>query len=157
MSDLAHVRSPGVAGPSWLEDEQAARLLRWAAAFYLVAWAIHTGDHVRRGLDVVTTEVAVTGNIAAVLQLVGIAAVFWRQRWAPLAVVIGFPDALGIAAVHLLPRWSSFSDAFPGASGTGVTAFSWFAATLEIAGALGFGLAGAHAWRRALLREATPR
>jgi hypothetical protein len=135
---------------SWLGDERAARLLQYAAAAYAVAWAIHTGDHVRRGLGVVTTEVAVLGNVAAVVQLAVVATVFLHWRWAAVAAVaIGIPDAIGIAAVHLLPHWSAFSDAFPGARGTDVTAFSWFAATLEIAAALVFGLAGAYAWRRA--------
>jgi hypothetical protein len=62
-----------------------------------------------------------------------------------MAVAIGLPDAVGIAAVHLLPHWSAFSDAFPGAHGTGVTVFSWFAAILEVVAALGFGIAGAYA------------
>lgn len=139
---------------SWLRDERAARLLAYAAALYAVAWAVHTGDHVRRGLDVVSSEVAVAGNIAAVLQLAVVASVFLRWRWAAVAAVaIGIPDAIGIAAVHLLPRWSSFSDAFPGAHGTNVTAFSWFAAIVEVSAALLFGLAGAHAWRRGLARD----
>jgi hypothetical protein len=128
-------------------EERAWRWLRGAAVFYAVAWAIHTGDHLRRGLDVVTTEVAVLGTVAAVLQLVAIAGVLMRKAWAPVAAVaIGFPDALGIAAIHLLPRWGAFSDAFPGAHGTGVTPFSWFAAVLEIVGALAFGVTGALAW-----------
>ena len=132
----------------WLADEHAARLLTCAAYFYLVAWAVHTGDHLRRGLDVVTPEVATIGTAAAVLQLVAVAAVVSRVRWAPLlAAAIGFPDAVGIAAVHLLPHWSAFSDAFPGSHATGVTAFSWLAALIEIAGALAFGLAGAYAIR----------
>lgn len=157
MSDLAHPTPTTPARPGlalWLADERAVRLFRYAAAFYAMAWAIHTGDHLRRGLGVVSSEVAVMGNVAAVLQLVGVAAVFLRKWWAALAAVaIGFPDALGIAAVHLLPRWSSFSDAFPGAHRTGVTGFSWFAAVVEITGALAFGLAGTYAWRRAIAAE----
>ena len=134
----------------WLADERAARLLTYAAYFYLLAWAVHTGDHLRRGLDVVTPEVSTIGTAAAVLQLVAVVAVVSRVRWAPvLAAAVGFPDAVGIAAVHLLPHWSAFSDAFPGAHATGVTAFSWFAAIIEITGALAFGLAGAYAIRRA--------
>jgi hypothetical protein len=63
-------------------------------------------------------------------------AVFLRWRWAPIAAIaVGFPDAVGVAAVHLLPRWSSFSDAFPGAHRTGVTAFSGGAAIVEIVAA----------------------
>jgi hypothetical protein len=130
----------------WLTHERATRVLRWAAVTYAIAWAIHTGDHIRRGTGEVTTEVFVAGLSAAILQLSAVAAVFLRSRWAPaMAVVVGFPDAIGIAAVHLLPHWSSFSDAFPGAHGTGVTVFSWFAAIVEIVAALGFGVAGAYA------------
>jgi hypothetical protein len=132
----------------WERDRQAARWLRLTAYGYAVAWAVHTGDHLRRGLGTVTVEVAALGSAAAVLQLAAVVAVVRRAPWAPVAAVaIGFPDALGIAAVHLLPHWSAFSDAFPGAHGTGVTGFSWFAAILEIAGALAFGAAGAYAWR----------
>jgi hypothetical protein len=135
--------------PAWLEDERAAHLLWYAALFYAFAWAVHTADHVRRGLDVVSAEVSVLGSAAAVLQIVAIVAVLTRARWAPIAAAaIGFPDAFGIAAVHLLPHWSSFSDAFPGAHGTGVNAFSWIAAIVEISGALAFGIAGAYAIRQ---------
>jgi hypothetical protein len=106
---------------------------------------------------VITTEVTVLGTVAAALQLLAVAAVFVRRPWAPLAAVaIGFPDALGIAAVHLLPHWSSLSDAFPGGHGPGVTAFSWFAAIIEIAGALAFGLAGVYAWKRSSMAGAAP-
>ena len=127
---------------------KGSRWLRYAAVFYLVAWAVHTGDHLRRGLGVVTAEVSTLGSAAAVLQLVAIAAVLTRRRWAPMAaVVVGFPDAVGIAAVHFLPHWSSFSDAFPGSHGTGVTGFSWFAAAVEVVGALAFGVAGVAAWQ----------
>jgi hypothetical protein len=160
MSDLAHPRPANglaLARGLWLLDERATRALRWAAAFYGLAWAVHTGDHLRRGLGVITTEVTVLGTVAAVLQLLAVAAVFVRRPWAPLAAVaIGFPDALGIAAVHLLPHWSSLSDAFPGVHGTGVTGFSWFAAVIEIAGALAFGLAGIYAWRRSSIAEVAP-
>src|SRR5690242_3570109 len=127
----------------WTHDRESARVLWYAALFYLAAWAVHTGDHVRRGLGTVTPEVSTLGTIAAVLQLVAIAAVLGRHRHAPLlAVVIGLPDAIGIAAVHLLPHWSAFSDAFPGSHGEGVNAFSWFAAALEIVAAFTFALAG---------------
>ena len=114
----------------------------------MIAWAVHTADHLRRGFGVVTVQVSTLGGIIGVVQLVVVAAVLARRRWAALAAVaIGFPDAVAIAAAHLLPRWSAFSDAFPGARGTGVTAFSWFAAVLEIVGALLFGMAGVHALR----------
>src|SRR5438445_11956875 len=134
----------------WFDNRQVARLLRYAAILYAVAWAVHTGDHLRRGVGVETVEVTTLGGITAIAQLLVVATVFLRWRWAALAAAaIGFPDAVGIAAVHLLPHWSAFSDAFPGAHGTGVTGFSWFAAVLEIVGALVFGMAGVHALRAA--------
>jgi hypothetical protein len=134
---------------SWRQDHRAARLLRYAAAFYLVAWMVHTGDHLRRGTDVVTVQVNVAGTSAAVAQVFAIAAVLAGRRWAPIfAAAVGIPDGIGIAAVHLLPRWSALSDAFPGAHGTGVTALSWVAAIVEIVAALAFGAAGLYAWRR---------
>ena len=112
----------------WFADRRAAQLLSYVAAFYAVAWAIHTGDHVRRGVGVLTVEVSTLGSIVAIAQL------------------------LVVAAVHLLPHWSAFSDAFPGAQRTGVTAFSWFAAVLEVVGALLFGMAGIYALRVATRR-----
>jgi hypothetical protein len=131
---------------TWFTHARATKMLQWAAVAYAIAWVIHTGDHLRRGTDVTTTEVLVAGGIAAILQLSAVAAVFLRSPWAPvMAVAIGFSDAIGIAAVHLLPHWSSFSDAFPGAHGTGVTGFSWFAAIIEVVSALAFGIAGAYA------------
>ncbi|MEA2670638.1 MAG: hypothetical protein QOG45_858 [Chloroflexota bacterium] len=155
MTETLKARAPLRTAPApWFADRQAARLLRCAAVVYAVAWAVHTGDHVRRGLGVETVEVLTLGSITAVAQLLVVATVFLRWRWAAVAAVaIGFPDAVGIAAVHLLPHWSAFSDAFPGAYRTGVTGFSWFAAVLEIIGALVFGMAGVHALRAASRRN----
>ena len=151
---LSAVPAPlGAAPAPWFADLRAARLLRYAAVFYAIAWAVHTGDHLRRGLAVETVEVSTLGSIAGVVQLLVVAAVFLRWRGAAVAAVaIGFPDAVGIAAVHLLPHWGAFSDAFPGAHGTGVTGFSWFAAVLEIVGALVFAIAGVRALQAASRR-----
>jgi hypothetical protein len=129
--------------------ERGARVLRWSALFYAAAWVVHTADHLRRGTGVVTKEVLVLGTVAGVLQVIAIAAVLTRHRLAPIvAAAVGIPDAIGIASVHLLRHWSSLSDAFPGAHGTGVTGLSWVAAIAEIAAALSFGVAGACVWRR---------
>jgi hypothetical protein len=154
MSEISG-RPGSRAALAWTRDGRAALVLWYAAVFYTVAWAVHTGDHLRRGLGVVSTEVAVLGTAAAVLQILAVSAVFLRWRWAPMiAVAVGFPDAIGIAAVHLLPHWSAFSDAFPSAHGTGVTLFSWLAAVVEITAALAFGAAGAYAAHRAgLVRQ----
>jgi hypothetical protein len=97
----------------------------------------------------------VLAGVAAVLQVLAVvAALSMRWRWAPLAaVLIAFPDAVGIVMVHFPPHWSAFSDAFPGAQGTGVTGLSWFSASLEVVGALAFGTTGAYAYRRLYLRD----
>jgi hypothetical protein len=139
--------------PTWLHDERGARLLRWTAALYGVAWAAHNADHLRRGTDVVTTEVLVLGAVAGVLQVLAITAVFLEHRWAPVAAVaVGLQAGIGIFAVHLLPRWSAFSDALPGAHGTGITLFSWVAVVLETVGAFAFAAAGAYVLRRTRTR-----
>ena len=129
-------------------------LLRYAAVLYAAGLALHTADHLRRGIDVVTTEVLWLGNLSTAAGIVVIVMVFTRHRLAPTAaVLLGFPVAIGVAAVHLLPRWSTLSDAFPGAHGTGVTPMSWAVVLLEIAGAFSLGLVGA---RRAYPRMARP-
>ena len=131
---------------SW---ESGSRFLTYAAVFYAAGWLIHTADHFRRGVDVVTTQVLVLGSVAAVLQLIAIGAVLSRHRLAPLlAAAVGLPDAVGIAAVHLLPHWSSLSDTFLGVHGTGVNWLSWIAVVAEVAGALLFGAAGAWVLRQ---------
>ena len=135
---------------------RAERLLLYAALFYAAAFLVHTGDHLRRGFSVETAAVLVAGSVAGVLQLFAITLVLMRHRLAPVvAVVVGFTDAVGIAVVHLLPHWSSLSDAFPGAHGTGVTAFSWVAALVEIGGALAFGAAGLYALRDGIVAAPT--
>ena len=58
------------------------------------------------------------------------------------AALTGIPVAVGVAAVHLLPKWSAFSDPFVGAHNTGVTAASWSVVLVEIAGVLAMGIVG---------------
>jgi hypothetical protein len=125
------------------------RLLRYATLLYAVGLVAHTADHLRRGTGVLTREVFWAGILSTALGMATIVIVFAGHRLAVLvAAVAGFPVAVGVAAVHLLPHWSVLSDAFPGARGTGVTAFSWTVVLVEIAGALAVGAAGAHALRR---------
>jgi hypothetical protein len=128
---------------------QDQRFLRYATAVYALALALHTADHLRRGLEVVTPEVLWVGNVSTAAGLATIALVFMRHRGAPLvAATVGLPTALGVAAVHLLPKWSTLSDAFPGAHNTGVTVMSWLVVLLEIAGAAAMGVAGIAQMRR---------
>jgi hypothetical protein len=119
------------------------KALRFAAVFYALAIAAHTADHFRRGLEAITPEVYWSGIAATAVAAVAIALALQGNRFAaPVAVAVGFPHALGIAAVHLLPRWSAFSDAFPGNT---VAPISWVVVSLEIAASLAFGVAGVRA------------
>jgi hypothetical protein len=120
------------------------RHLRTAAAVYGAGLALHTADHLRRGLGVVTGEVLWAGNASTALGILAVVLVAIRHPRAPeIAALTGFPVAIGVAAVHLLPHWSAFSDAFPGARETGVTWMSWVVVLIEIAGAIAMGVAGA--------------
>jgi hypothetical protein len=122
-------------------EADLTRALRRAAVLYLACFLAHNGDHLRRGIDVLTPEVLVAGSAAGVAAALAIALALVGHRLGPLiAVATGLPTALGVAAVHLLPRWSAFSDAFPGGE---ADALSWLAVLLEIAGALVFGVVGA--------------
>jgi hypothetical protein len=117
--------------------------LRLAALLYVAGLIAHTADHIRRGTSVITTEVLVLGFLSTLAGIVTVALIFTRNRRAPLvAAIFGFQVAIGVAAVHLLPKWSVFSDAFPGSRATGVSALSWTVVLVEIAGALALGIAG---------------
>jgi hypothetical protein len=120
-----------------------ARFLRYAALLYALGLALHTADHLRRGLDVVTPEVQWAGNLSTAVGISAVVLVLMGHRWGPMvAVITGIPVAIGVAAVHLLPEWSAFSDAFPGAQHSGVTALSYTVVLIEILGALAIGVAG---------------
>jgi hypothetical protein len=121
------------------------RVLTWAAIFFAFGFFVHNADHLRRGTDTITTTLFWAGNLAGVISIFTIVVVLMGVRWAPyVAIAAGFPLALGFAAAHVLPEWSALSDSFVDGS---VSAFSWFAAMLEIAGALALGFAGIHALR----------
>lgn len=129
------------------DDSHAdGRLLRSAAGAFAIGAILHNGDHFRRGVDTVTTQLFWLGNVGMVLTVAALAVVVARHRLAPLvAVSAGFPLALGFAAAHMLPEWSVFSDSFVD---NDVSLFSWIASVAEIVGALVFGGAGAVVLRR---------
>ena len=64
----------------------------------------------------------------------------------------GFPLAIGFTAAHMLPTWSVLSDSF---IDNQVSAFSWVASLMEIAGALALGVAGLVVLRRTRARTTT--
>jgi hypothetical protein len=132
------------------------RVLRSAAVLYAAGTLIHTADHFRRGSDTVTTHVYSIGTVGTVLAFVTIGLVLAGHRLAPAAAVaVGLAHGFGIAAVHLLPDWGVFSDAFTGSAvARGVTGLSWAAVLLEVAGALATGFAGLYVLRSGRARTA---
>lgn len=125
--------------------------LRATAVAYGVAVAVHIGDHVRRGLDASPRVVLALGTFALLLQATAVVAVLARHALAPvIALAVTVPNTIGVVAVHLLPRWSGLSDAFPGADrAPGVTAFSWVTAIAEVVTGLLFAYAAWTAWNAA--------
>jgi hypothetical protein len=134
----------------YADSRQSDRVLRNAALLYAAGTLIHTVDHFRRGSDTVTTHVYSVGSVATVIAFVTIGLVLLGHPIAPkLAAWFATAHGIGIAAVHLLPRWSVFSDAFTGSEvGRGITGVSWVAVSMEIAGALATGIAGLAVLRR---------
>src|SRR3954471_18413392 len=116
------------------------RRLVLAGYLFMVGSGIHLIDHLRRGQTSVTEQLYWAGNLALVVQVVVITLILTRHRVAPLAAAAaGFPLAIGFAAAHWLPHWSSLSDSFVD---TRVSAFSYLASATEIAGALAVGFTG---------------
>ena len=114
--------------------------MRSAALLFLAGFLLHNADHLRRGLDVLTPEVVWAGTASGVISLAAIGLAVLGSRRAPLvAGVVGFSMAVGVSIVHLLPRWSAWSDSLLSADADLVT---WVAVLCEIGGALVFGWAG---------------
>ena len=113
------------------------RALRYATGLYLIGLVAHTADHLRRGTGVLTHHVFWAGNLSTLAGVITVVLVFSRHRLAPvMAAAFGLPVAIGVAAVHLLPHWSVFSDAFPGAApASRVEAISYAVVIIEIIGA----------------------
>jgi hypothetical protein len=132
------------------DDKQSPeQRLRRNAVVFAVAVAVHGADHVRRGLDVITTQVTWAGSIQFLLTVIALVLVYRRHPWAPpAAIAIGFSSAIGFTASHLLPHWSSFSDSFTGSRGApDVTVLSWATALFEIGADIAFGWAGVRVFR----------
>lgn len=124
---------------------RGTRLLRYAALVYAAGFALHNGDHLRRGFGAVTPQVLWTGNLSGIVVVAAIALALLGHRLAPeLAVATGASMALGVSAVHLLPHWSAFSDSLTDA---GADLFTWVAVLVEVGGSVLFAAAGLYALR----------
>lgn len=134
----------------------ADRKLQIASLVYLTGLVLHTADHLRRGLDAVTLHVLWAGNLSTVLGVIAVVMIVRRHRHAyAAAVAFGFPIAFGVAAVHLLPEWSTaLSDSFLDQS---MSWMSWTVVLIEIVGALATGIIGLALFRGSAPATASPR
>jgi hypothetical protein len=122
------------------------RLLR-ANIIFVAANLLHTADHQRQGTGGLSWEILAGGSaitLAAIVSLV----LAWRRDWrAPVfGTVLGLSAAAGIAASHLAPYWSAFSDSYPQIH---ADAISCVVVLLEIGAAVLLAVAGAVELRRA--------
>lgn len=107
-----------------------------AGIILLTATVLHILDHVRQGrpLPGVLSLVGATGLVLAVVSIL------LALRHHPLVrkvnLVVGFGTVAGLAAVHVLPHWSVFSDPYPEVHVDGL-AWTSLIALMVAAGALG--------------------
>ena len=105
-----------------------------AAVAFVVANLLHTADHLRQGLGGLTPAIVVGGTSLTVLAIVVMVMALRGHPRAPaFCAVVGLSGAVGIAASHLAPHWSTLSDPYPDLS---VDALSWAVMLAEIAAAL---------------------
>jgi hypothetical protein len=117
-----------------------------AAAALVSLNALHALDHLRQGIGRLVTEVIVGGQALLLLALIPLLLSLRRDRRAPLAAaVVGLWTALAVAASHLAPHWSAFSDPY---ADNNLDVFSWGQMLLLIAGAAALGLVGIRTLRK---------
>src|SRR3954447_14216813 len=108
-------------------------LLR-ANVLFVAVNLLHTADHQRQGTARLTTEIMLGGSAITLAAIVSLVMARRRDKQAPIfRAVLGLSGAAGIAASHIAPHWSAFSDSYPQIH---ADAISWVVVLAEIAGAL---------------------
>ncbi len=122
-----------------------------ASAVLVSLNALHALDHLRQGVGRLSTEVILGGQGLLLLALVPLVLSFRRHLLAPLAAAtVGLWTAVAVAASHLAPHWSAFSDPY---ADNNLDLVSWGQMLLLVAGAAALGIVGIQAMRR---RAAAP-
>ena len=116
--------------------------LRQSGWLLIAGFAVHNGDHARRGLDAIRESVVWAGTFVMVVATVVLTLIFTGHERAPIAAAVAGPAiALGVMASHLPPDWGPLSDPLiTGEAG----AITFVAVACEVIAA---GLMGLVAWR----------
>jgi len=124
-------------------------LLR-ANIVFLAVNLLHTADHQRQGTEGLTWEIYLGGSAITIAAIASLVLAWRRDGRAPIfGAVLGLSAAAGIAASHIAPHWSAFSDSYPQIH---ADAISWVVVLLEIAGALVLAAVAGRELRRASSR-----
>ena len=108
-------------------------LLR-ANILFVAANLLHTADHQRQGTAGLRWEILAGGSAITIAAIASLVLAWRKDERAPIfGAVLGLSAAAGIAASHLAPHWSAFSDSYPEIHADAV---SWIVVLLEIMGAL---------------------
>ena len=113
---------------------RTVQALPTAAAIFVAGNLLHTADHLRQGTARLTTEVFAGGTV---ISLGAFLVLYLALRGDPRArvggMIVGGFAAVGVAAAHLLPHWSAFSDSYPD---IGADILSYVIVLIEIATAV---------------------
>jgi hypothetical protein len=114
--------------------------LTTASIAFVAANLAHTLDHLRQGTAGLSAEIIAGGTALSLLAVATLVFVLRGDRHAPLiAAVVGLWSAAGVAASHIAPHWSAFSDSYPEIH---ADALSWVVMLAEVAAAAALGLVG---------------
>jgi hypothetical protein len=127
-------------------NHSGSRALTTASIAFVAANVAHTLDHLRQGTSQLTNEIMAGGAVISLLAVATLVLVLRGDRRAPLvAAVVGLWTAAGVAASHIAPHWSAFSDSYPEIH---ADALSWVVMLAEVAAAAALGLVGLRELRR---------
>jgi hypothetical protein len=117
-----------------------------AAAAFVGANVLHTLDHLRQGTGDLATDVLAGGTVLSILAVVTLVLALRHHPRASLwAAAVGTWSALAVAASHIAPHRSAFSDSY---FEIDVDALSWAVMLAEVVAAAYLGLVGFRELRR---------
>lgn len=108
----------------------------------------HDMDHIfNQAPRTLAAQVIATGLVGIAATVIVLTLVLRRHPLAtPAAVLVGFGNAVGFAAVHIAPHWSAFSDPYPNLD---VNALSWLLLAAPMLAGILVGVQGLRALRPA--------